>query len=204
MKINPTVLVDIKLCIEEPLNPRFISEDLLQNLAEKIENEPDFFGAVPCLAYELNGKYYIYSGAQRLKASKRLGLKKIPVRIASDLVKKGKVDFKLLKSRILKANEEASTLDYEILANVAPIEHIIEAKIPEVSSYIESIYAPTPETHEVISENVADDDGAIVGMVLEYGVDNYVEVVDIFEELRTEEESMSEFLLRKVREIWKK
>lgn len=206
-----TQLIDIDLCIEEPLNPRYISDELLQNLAVKIKNEPEFFGAVPCLAYELKGKYYIYSGAQRLKASRILKLKQIPVRVADDLVKKGKVNMDLLKSRILKANEEASTIDYEILANIAPIQHIIEANIPEISSYIENI-SPQESTipedddaeeHEVISENMNDEESGILGLTLEYSEPEYVEVMNLFEELRgDEDESISEFVLDNLRWTW--
>lgn len=207
-----TQLIDIDLCVEEPLNPRYISDDLLKNLAEKIKNEPEFFGAVPCLAYELKGKYYIYSGAQRLKASRILGLKQIPVRVADDMVKKGKVNMDLLKSRILKANEEASTIDYEILANIAPIQHIIEANIPEISSYIENISPQEGvideddgiERHETISENMNEEESGILGVTLEFSEPDYIETMNIFEELRGEDESISEFVLGNLRAIWAK
>lgn len=207
--MKTTELIDIDLCLEDPENPRYISKQELDNLVENIRNNPGLLGARPCFAYLHKGKYYIYSGAQRLKACKILGMKTIPVRVDTDITKGGKINKELKRQRMLTKNEHFGETDYEVLANKAPIEAIQAMKIPVISSYITSIFSGgidkiEAETREVISEGRTDEDeDGIVGITLELENENYIEFIDIFEEMREGDDTdISEFTINTLRTVW--
>ncbi|GHT02076.1 hypothetical protein AGMMS49525_04850 [Bacteroidia bacterium] len=59
-------------------NPRKISLKEIDKLAESLKNNPEYFEARPIIC---NSELVIYAGHSRYKASKRLGLEKVPVHI---------------------------------------------------------------------------------------------------------------------------
>ena len=68
-------------------NPRKISEKDLEILKNSIKEDPEFFEARPIICNEINGKKIVIAGNQRLKASKELGLTKVPCFVFKNLSK---------------------------------------------------------------------------------------------------------------------
>ena len=82
MEIVYRKLSDIK---PNPKNPRKSTPDDIQELAQSIKDNMDFFEARPILLSDRTGKLVIIGGEQRYKAAKSLGMKKAPTILFSGL-----------------------------------------------------------------------------------------------------------------------
>ena len=90
-----------------PENPRLIKDDKFKKLCESIRNFPRMLELRPIIVDDLNE---ILAGNQRYRACKELGIKEVPVLLASDLTPDQKQEF------IVKDNLNAGEWDWNMLS----------------------------------------------------------------------------------------
>lgn len=108
------LLIDDIILLDE--NPREITQEDLEKLADDLENDPTFLHQRPSLINKVNDKFYCYAGTQRIKAQKLLGKEKAICFVEEN------VPEHLQKQRMLKDNlhrgkwdeEKLLELDFEI------------------------------------------------------------------------------------------
>lgn len=66
-------------------NPRKITRKGLEELKASLTRDPDFLLKRPVLVNEVEGKYMVYAGTQRLRGLKELGYKEIPCFVQKNL-----------------------------------------------------------------------------------------------------------------------
>jgi len=86
MNAQPQIL-NISEIILLDINPRDITDQELQKLAEDIKSDPKFLYQRPPLINEVGGKYYCYAGTQRIKAQILNGETTIPCFVEKDVPK---------------------------------------------------------------------------------------------------------------------
>lgn len=77
-------------------NPRTIDDGSLRRLINSIKDNPDFFEARPIVCSDRTGEFVAIAGNQRLRAAKRIGLKKVPVHVLSNLSEEREREIMLL------------------------------------------------------------------------------------------------------------
>ncbi len=105
-------------------NPRRITKDQMDKLCRSIESDPTFLECRPvlvnCIYVDDKPYMHVYCGSQRVRASKKLGMKEIPCIVEYDL------DEATLKKRLILDNSHFGTWDWDELANSFEIETLIE------------------------------------------------------------------------------
>lgn len=117
MSLTNVQFIDIKELNLSDGNPRKIDRNQFAKLCDSITEDPDFLLARPVLAQQIDGKIWVYAGNQRVRAAKKLGWKKIPCIIDSN------VPEQLIKRRVVADNVHHGEWDFDILSGLYdPIE----------------------------------------------------------------------------------
>lgn len=98
----------IELIKENPNNPRVIKDEKFKQLVKSIKEFPRMLELRPLVIDENN---MVLGGNMRLKACKELGMKMVPVMMASDLSEEQKKEF------IIKDNVGFGEMDWDLIAN---------------------------------------------------------------------------------------
>jgi DNA modification methylase len=94
------MIVDINLIKPNPKNPRTIKDDKFDKLKQSIQEFPDMLNKRPLICFtDKDGKYVILGGNMRLKASKDIGLKELPIILADEWTEEQKAEF-LIKDNV--------------------------------------------------------------------------------------------------------
>ena len=94
------MIVDINLIKPNPKNPRTIKDDKFNKLKKSISEFPDMLNKRPLICFtDKDGKYVILGGNMRLKASKDIGLKELPIILADEWTEEQKAEF-LIKDNV--------------------------------------------------------------------------------------------------------
>jgi DNA modification methylase len=94
------MIVDINLIKPNPKNPRTIKDDKFIKLKKSIAEFPDMLNKRPLICFtDKDGKYVILGGNMRLKASKDIGLKELPIILADEWTEEQKAEF-LIKDNV--------------------------------------------------------------------------------------------------------
>jgi DNA modification methylase len=94
------MIVDINLIKPNPKNPRTIKDDKFEKLKQSIQEFPDMLNKRPLICFtDKDGKYVILGGNMRLKASKDIGLKELPIILADEWTEEQKAEF-LIKDNV--------------------------------------------------------------------------------------------------------
>jgi DNA modification methylase len=106
------MIVDINLIKPNPKNPRTIKDDKFNKLKKSISEFPDMLNKRPLICFtDKDGKYVILGGNMRLKASKDIGLKELPIILADEWTEEQKAEF------LIKDNVGFGEWDWDSLAN---------------------------------------------------------------------------------------
>lgn len=92
-------------------NPRRISKKQFEKLKQSIEQDPEFFEVRPLLLSDRTGQLVVVGGNQRLRASKALGLDKVPTILMHGLSEEQE------RRIIIKDNHSYGSFDMDELAN---------------------------------------------------------------------------------------
>ena len=93
-------------------NPRTITRDNLERLAERIRKDPTFFENRPCLVNYTGGQYVCYGGFQRSHAAaKILKWKEVPCSVEND------IPTELMRERAILDNTHDGDWNADVLAN---------------------------------------------------------------------------------------
>ena len=101
-------------------NPRKIDKDQFDKLCANIANDPEFFTLRPCLVNQVDDKYTVYAGNQRIRAAKKLNWTEVPCIVETD------VDSDVIKKRIVLDNLHHGEFDYDILSSTYDPEELID------------------------------------------------------------------------------
>jgi len=94
------MIVNIKEIKTNPKNPRVIKDDKFKKLVKSIQDFPDMLNKRPLVCFtDKDGKYVVLGGNMRLKASKELGLKELPIILADEWTEEQKNEF-LIKDNV--------------------------------------------------------------------------------------------------------
>ena len=94
------MIVDINLIKPNPKNPRTIKDDKFEKLKQSIQEFPDMLNKRPLVCFtDKDGKYVVLGGNMRLKASKEIGLKELPIMLADEWTEEQKAEF-LIKDNV--------------------------------------------------------------------------------------------------------
>lgn len=95
-----------------PKNPRVIKDDKFEKLKKSIQEFPQMLEKRPLVCFtDVDGKFVVLGGNMRLKASKELGLKELPIILADDWNEEQRAEF------LIKDNTSGGEWDWEELAN---------------------------------------------------------------------------------------
>ena len=93
-------IVSINQIKPNPKNPRVIKDDKFKKLCKSIEEFPQMLEKRPLVCFtDVDGKYVVLGGNMRLKASKEVGLKELPILLADDWTEEQKNEF-LIKDNV--------------------------------------------------------------------------------------------------------
>lgn len=94
------MIVSINKIKPNPKNPRTIKDDKFMKLKQSIKDFPDMLNKRPLVCFtDKDGKYVVLGGNMRLKASKDLGLKELPIILADEWTEEQKQEF-LIKDNV--------------------------------------------------------------------------------------------------------
>jgi hypothetical protein len=110
-------LVNIKLLIPHPNNPRFIRDDKFKKLVKSIKDFPEMLDLRPII---VDQNMIVLGGNMRLRACKEAGIQRVPVIKAGHLTADQQTQF------IIKDNVGFGEWDYDILANCFDENDLIE------------------------------------------------------------------------------
>ncbi len=83
-----------------PKNPRVIKDDKFEKLKKSIQEFPQMLEKRPLVCFtDVDGKFVVLGGNMRLKASKELGLKELPIILADDWNEEQRSEF-LIKDNV--------------------------------------------------------------------------------------------------------
>lgn len=86
--------VPIKLIKPNPRNPRIIKDEQFDKLCKSITEFPEMLQKRPLVCFtDIDGKYVVLGGNQRLKASQSVGLKELPIILCDDWTEEQKEMF---------------------------------------------------------------------------------------------------------------
>ncbi len=124
-----TVKIKFKDLVFLEDNPRTIKKESLERLAKRIQDDPAFFEARPCLVNFTDGKYICYGGFQRgHAAAKILKWKEVPCSVEND------VATDVMRRRAILDNTHDGEWDSDVLANQwsdFSIEELGELGVPD-------------------------------------------------------------------------
>lgn len=93
-------IVPINQIKPNPKNPRVIKDDKFKKLCKSIEEFPQMLEKRPLVCFtDVDGKFVVLGGNMRLKASKEVGLKELPILLADDWTEEQKNEF-LIKDNV--------------------------------------------------------------------------------------------------------
>ena len=93
-------VVPISQIKRNPKNPRVIKDDKFKKLCKSIEEFPQMLEKRPLVCFtDVDGKFVVLGGNMRLKASKEVGLKELPILLADDWTEEQKNEF-LIKDNV--------------------------------------------------------------------------------------------------------
>jgi DNA modification methylase len=93
-------IVPINQIKPNPKNPRVIKDDKFKKLVKSIEEFPQMLEKRPLVCFtDVDGKFVVLGGNMRLKASKEVGLKELPILLADDWTEEQKNEF-LIKDNV--------------------------------------------------------------------------------------------------------
>jgi len=110
MKIT---FVSVDKLTPHPDNPRHISRESLENLAQSIKEDELYFEARPVICSDRTGQLVIIAGNQRFKAAKLLGMTQVPTITLKDLTEKDE------KRIMLKDNGSFGKWEVDLLRQIA-------------------------------------------------------------------------------------
>jgi site-specific DNA-methyltransferase (adenine-specific) len=94
------MIVKISEIKPNPKNPRTIKDDKFNKLIKSIQDFPQMLEKRPLVCFtDTDGKYVVLGGNMRLKASKEVGLKELPIILADDWTEEQKTEF-LIKDNV--------------------------------------------------------------------------------------------------------
>jgi len=94
------MIVKISEIKPNPKNPRTIRDDKFLKLVKSIQDFPQMLEKRPLVCFtDTDGKYVVLGGNMRLKASKEVGLKELPIILADDWTEEQKAEF-LIKDNV--------------------------------------------------------------------------------------------------------
>jgi site-specific DNA-methyltransferase (adenine-specific) len=95
-----------------PKNPRIIKDDKFKKLIKSIKDFPEMLEKRPLVCFtDTDGKFVVLGGNMRLKASKEIGLKELPVILADEWTEEQKTEF------LIKDNVGFGEWDWEELSS---------------------------------------------------------------------------------------
>jgi len=94
------MIVSINQIKPNPKNPRTIRDEKFEKLKQSIQDFPDMLNKRPLVCFtDKDGKYVVLGGNMRLKASKEVGLKELPIILADEWTEEQKQEF-LIKDNV--------------------------------------------------------------------------------------------------------
>ena len=94
------MIVSINQIKPNPKNPRTIRDEKFEKLKKSIQDFPDMLNKRPLVCFtDKDGKYVVLGGNMRLKASKEVGLKELPIILADEWTEEQKQEF-LIKDNV--------------------------------------------------------------------------------------------------------
>ena len=92
-----------------PGNPRTIKDESLENLAESLKENREYFNSRPLILSNRTGKLVILAGNQKFEAAKLAGLKQIPTYLIEGLTEKQEQEI------VIRDNAHAGEWDFDEL-----------------------------------------------------------------------------------------
>lgn len=94
------MIVSINKIKANPKNPRTIRDEKFDKLKKSIQDFPDMLNKRPLVCFtDKDDKYVVLGGNMRLKASKEIGLKELPIILADEWTEEQKAEF-LIKDNV--------------------------------------------------------------------------------------------------------
>ena len=104
-----------------PKNPRIIKDDKFKKLVQSIKEFPEMLEKRPLVCFtDTDGKFVVLGGNMRLKASKEIGLKELPIILTDEWTQEQKHEF------LIKDNVGFGEWDWEMIANEWDVDKLDE------------------------------------------------------------------------------
>lgn len=139
------LIVPIKQVKPNPRNPRVIKDEQFDKLCKSITEFPEMLQKRPLVCFtDIDGKYVVLGGNQRLKASQFVGLKELPIILCDDWTEEQKHQF------IIKDNVGFGEWDWGVLSE--------DWSNDQLSDWgLESIDVETKVDYSILDSNDNDD-----------------------------------------------
>jgi ParB-like chromosome segregation protein Spo0J len=127
-------LVKITQIKPNPKNPRVIKDNKFEQLKKSIQGFPEMLEKRPLVCFtDTDGKLVVLGGNMRLKASKEVGLKELPVILADDWTEEQKAEF------LIKDNVGFGEWNWDELANDWDAEKLEDwgLSVPELATDVD-------------------------------------------------------------------
>ena len=148
IKIAKQKVVPISALVENPNNPKTITEANFLSLVRSLEEDPGFLESQDILVYEdgNDNGYHIIGGNHRVKALRMKGVKEVAVTIY-DVMTDGVVDEKKLWSAILLHGAHYGRYDLEKLFDGFDKEMLRELDLPQINTILLEVEEVKEEKH---------------------------------------------------------
>lgn len=115
------MIVKIGQIKPNPNNPRTIKDERFQKLVKSLQDFPEMLDKRPLIVFtDVDGKFIVLGGNQRLKAAKEAGMKELPVLLADDWTPEQQREF------VVKDNLNFGEFDWDMLTTEWDTDTLIE------------------------------------------------------------------------------
>lgn len=186
------LIVPIKQVKPNPRNPRVIKDEQFDKLCKSITEFPEMLQKRPLVCFtDIDGKYVVLGGNQRLKASQFVGLKELPIILCDDWTEEQKHQF------IIKDNVGFGEWDWGVLSE--------DWSIDQLSDWgLESIDVETKVDYSILDSNDNDDVSSQLeqmkgevhkSILIMFQSEHYEEAVEVIEFWKSKNEYIGYMIL---------
>ena len=187
-----------------PNNPRTIKDERFAKLVKSLQDFPEMLDKRPLICFtDVDGKFVVLGGNQRLKAAKEAGIKELPVLLADDWTPEQQREF------VIKDNGDwYGEWDWEILQTDWDIDTLIEWGL-EVPFEDEQPFEREPDVdYSILDEAKSDIDndmqnmqnGVKKALLIEFEAEHYDGACEIVRFWRHQGLYIGGFLMEKLKE----
>lgn len=187
-------VVPISQIKPNPKNPRVIKDDKFKKLCKSIEEFPEMLEKRPLVCFtDTDGKFVVLGGNMRLKASKEVGLKELPILLADDWTEEQKNEF------LIKDNVGFGEWDWDSLTNEWDVEKLDDwgLNVPIFADDVDYSILEDEDLDDQLNDMAG---GVKKAIQIEFEAEHYEEAYELVKFWRQKELYIGGFIMEKLKE----